>query len=457
MFIHEDILSTIRMFQEEHLDVRTVTLGVNITECVSADIALFCDKLRQKIIRSAGSLVSACDRVSDRYGIPIVNKRLAVSPIGCIAGNLGGDGFLRLARALDAAAETVRVDLVGGFTALVHRGSTSTEQRLIDHLPEVLASTTRVCASVNVADSKSGINMDAVIQLGRVIRAAAERTRERDGFACAKLCVFANIPEDNPFMAGAYMGFGLPDCVVNIGVSGPGVVKRAIERLREREPDMDLQLLASEIKQTSFRVTRVGELVGRAVAQEIGAEFGGVDVSLAPTPMIGDSVGEILQAMGIARIGAPGSTAAIAMLTDAVKKGGLFASASVGGLSGAFIPVAEDSALARAAEDGSLSLEKLEAMTAVCSVGLDMVCIPGDTDAETISAIIADEMAIGVVNHKTTAARLIPVPGKGPGEWVHWGGLFGSSPVLAVRAAGASAAFIRCGGRIPAPVHSLKN
>jgi uncharacterized protein (UPF0210 family) len=457
MIGNEDILSTLRMFQEENLDVRTVTLGVNITECVSTDISLFCEKIRQKILQVAGSLVSGCDKVSDRYGIPIVNKRLAVSPVGSIAGNTGAEGFRRIGQALDQAAAKVGVDLVGGFTALVHKGSTSTEERLIESLPDVLSETERVCSSVNVASSRTGINMDAVLQLGRVIRRIAAKTAKNGGFGCAKLCIFANVPEDNPFMAGAFLGFGEPDRVINIGVSGPGVVKRAIERLREQEPDLDFQMLANEIKLTSFRVTRVGELVGRKVAEEIGAEFGVVDLSLAPTPKVGDSVGEILQAMGIERIGAPGSTAAIALLNDAVKKGGLFASSSVGGLSGAFIPVAEDSALANAVTDGSLSLEKLEAMTSVCSVGLDMVCLPGDTDAETISAIIADEMAIGVINSKTTACRIIPVPGKVPGEWVHWGGLFGSSPVLPIRAGGSSGKFVSCGGRIPAPVHSLKN
>jgi uncharacterized protein (UPF0210 family) len=457
MIGRDDILATIRMFQEEHLDVRTVTLGVNLAECVSPDIDLFCRKVRRKIADAAGDLVPACDRVAERYGIPIVNKRLAVSPVGALAGPVGPAGLRRLAEALDAAAAEVRVDLVGGFTALVHGGATPAEERLIASLPEVLAATERVCASVSVASTKAGINMDAILQLGRVIREAADASAERGGFACAKLCVFANIPEDNPFMAGAYLGPGQPDRVINVGVSGPGVVKRAIERLAERQPVQDFQDLASAIKETSFRVSRVGELVGRTVADEIEAVFGGLDLSLAPTPAVGDSVGEILQALGLPAIGAPGSTAAVAMLNDAVKKGGLFASASVGGLSGAFIPVAEDSALAAAAEAGSLSLEKLEAMTSVCSVGLDMVCVPGETDAETLSALIADEMAIGVMNGKTTATRLIPVPGKAAGEWVHWGGLFGASPVLAVRAGGTSGAFVRHGGRIPAPLQSFRN
>ena len=454
---NDDILSTVRMFQEEKLDVRTVTLGLNITDCVSSDISVFADNLLQKITRIAKSLVPACEKISDRYGIPVVNKRLAISPLGTIAGSTDRKGFLRLAHALDRAAESVGVDLLGGVTSLVHKGITPWENRLMESLPDILSETSRVCASVNVATTEAGINMDAILKLGHIIRRAAQKSAKQGGFACAKLCVFANMPEDNPFMAGAYLGLGHGEAVINVGISGPGVVKRAIERLRAQNPNLDLQMLASEIKQTAFRVTRVGELLGREVARQVGVAFGGIDLSLAPTPAVGDSVGEILQAMGISRIGAPGSTAAVAMLNDAVKKGGLFASSSVGGMSGAFIPVAEDQALARAAADETLCVEKLEAMTAVCSVGLDMICIPGDTDADTISALIADEMAIGVINHKTTATRLIPVPGKKPGDWVHWGGLFGASPIMAIRAPGASSAFVRCGGRIPAPVHSFKN
>ena len=453
----DEILATIRMFQEENLDVRTVTMGVNLAGCVSADVDVFCDRIRQRITRCAGDLVNACNRISDRYGIPIVNKRLAVSPIGSLAANVGLAGLIKIAKALDDAAAEVRVDLIGGYSALVHKGTTPAEQLVLDSLPEALSITKRVCASVNVASTKSGINMNALLKLGHVIRRAAELSADNGGFACAKLCVFANIPEDNPFMAGALHGFGEPDVVLNIGVSGPGVVKRAIERLRQTRKDMDMQMLASEIKQTAFRITRVGELVGQEVAAELGVEFGVVDLSLAPTPKVGDSIGEILQAMGIEKVGAPGSTAAIALLNEAVKKGGLFASSSVGGLSGAFIPVAEDSTLAHAAEQQWLSLEKLEAMTCVCSLGLDMVCIPGDTDAATITAIMADEMAIGMINHKTVATRLIPVPGKKAGDWVHWGGLFGSSPIMSVRAAGASAGFVNLGGRIPAPVSSLRN
>jgi uncharacterized protein (UPF0210 family) len=457
MIRSDEILATIRMFQEENLDVRTVTMGINLAGCVSADVDVFCDRIRQKIARHASSLVSSCNRIADRYGIPIVNKRIAVSPIGSLAANLGEAGLVKIAHALDRAASDMQVDLIGGYSALVQKGATPAEANLINSLPQALSQTKRVCASVNVASTRSGINVDALLTLGKVIKQAAELSADTGGFACAKLCVFANIPEDNPFMAGAYHGFGEGDAVINIGVSGPGVVKRAIERARQLRPTLDLQMLASEIKQTAFRVTRVGELVGQEVAREIGCEFGVVDLSLAPTPNVGDSIGEILQAMGIEKVGAPGSTAAIALLNEAVKKGGLFASSSVGGLSGAFIPVAEDITLAHAAEQQWLSLEKLEAMTCVCSLGLDMVCIPGDTDAATISAIMADQMAIGIINHKTVATRLIPVPGKKPGEWVHWGGLFGSSPIMAVRAAGTSAAFVGLGGRIPAPISSLRN
>jgi uncharacterized protein (UPF0210 family) len=457
MISSEEIIATIRMFQEENLDVRTVTLGINLAGCASADVSVFAAKIKQKIARHASSLVAACDRISDHYGIPIVHKRIAVTPLAAIAANAGPEGMIRLAHALDEAAAEMRVDLIGGYSALVHKGATPASYQLIETLPEALTQTRRVCASVNVASTRSGINMDALLQLGHVIRRAAELTADQGGFACAKLCVFANIPEDNPFMAGAMHGFGEAEAVVNIGVSGPGVVQRAIQRLRQRQPNLNLQTLAREIKHTSFRVTRVGELVGQEVARAIGADFGVVDLSLAPTPKVGDSIGEILQAMGIAKVGAPGSTAAIALLNEAVKKGGLFASSSVGGLSGAFLPVAEDSTLAAAADKGYLSLEKLEAMTSVCSLGLDMVCLPGDTDAATLAALMADEMAIGVINHKTVATRLIPVPNKKAGEWVHWGGLFGSSPILAIRAAGASSAFVNCGGRIPAPLSSLRN
>lgn len=453
----DEILATIRMFQEEHLDVRAVTMGINLSDCAGPRHEHVAARVREKILDTAGELVDTCRRVGERYGIPIVNKRIAVSPVAHVGARHGSAGLSAIAAALDDAAAEVGIDFLGGYSALVQKGMTPADEALIDSLPEVLSSTRRVCASVNVATSKAGINMDAIGRIAQRIKDLADRTADADGFGCAKLVVFANIPEDNPFMAGAYLGHGEPEAVINIGVSGPGVIKRAIERLREASPQANLQDIAEEIKTTAFRITRVGELIGREVAQRLGLPFGIVDLSLAPTPAVGDSIGEILQAMGIAEIGAPGSTAAVAMLTDAVKKGGAFASSSVGGLSGAFIPVAEDRVLAQAVADQHLSLAKLEAMTSVCSVGLDMVCIPGDTPAEAIAGIMADEMAIGMVNHKTTATRLIPVPGKGPGEIARFGGLFGESAIVAVPAAAAGAAFVRCGGRVPAPLHSLRN
>ena len=453
----DEILSTVQMLHAEHLDVRTVTLALNVDDCASPDLDELCRLLREKIARRAGGLVAACDRVGAKYGIPVTNKRLAISPVRHLLAGHGPGAAVELAQALDGAAAACGVDLVGGFTALVHKGITPADEAVMDSLPAVLSGTRRVCASVNVASRKAGINMDAVGRMGRIIRAVAEATADRSGFGCAKLVVFANIPEDNPFMAGAYVGAGEPGAAVNIGVSGPGVVGSALRRRVEGGRGLTLGDLAEEIKITSFRVTRVGELIGREVAGELGVAFGIVDLSLAPTPQVGDSVGEILQTLGIERIGAPGSTAAIAMLTDAVKKGGAFASSSVGGLSGAFIPVSEDAALSGAAAAGYLCLEKLEAMTSVCSVGLDMIAIPGDTPAEAIAAIIADEMAIGVMNDKTTAVRVIPVPGAGPGDHVEFGGLFGRTAVMAVRGAGASGSFVRFGGRIPAPIQSLGN
>lgn len=453
----EEVLSTVRMFQEEHLDVRAVTLGINLNDCAGPVHERVAERARDKILRVAGELVDICRKVGDKYGIPIVNKRLALSPVAGLAGSHGEAGLRAIAAAIDRAAGEIGVDFVGGYTALVQKGMTHADRALIDSLPAVLAETQRVCASLNVASSRAGINVDAINLVARRILDLAARTADRDGFGCAKLVVFANIPEDNPFMAGAYLGHGEPECVVNIGVSGPGVVKRAIERLCRSGRPQTLLDIAEEVKTTAFRVTRVGELIGREVAERLGVPFGIVDLSLAPTPAVGDSVGEVLQAMGILRIGAPGSTAAVALLNDAVKKGGAFASSSVGGLSGAFIPVAEDQVLAAAVAAGDLSLAKLEAMTSVCSVGLDMVAIPGDTSAATIAALIADEMAIGVINHKTTATRLIPVPGKGPGEQAVFGGLFGATAIIEVPGGDAAAPFVEHGGRIPAPVHSLRN
>ncbi|HUS90404.1 MAG TPA: PFL family protein [Phycisphaerae bacterium] len=454
----DEILSTIQMLHAENLDVRTVTLAINVDDCAAASVEHLCRKLREKLVSRARRLVEVCERVGGKYGIPVTNKRLAISPASHLLAGQGKAAAVELARTLDAAAATCGVDLVGGYTALVHKGISAGAEVVMETLPEALSQTKRLCASVNVASRKAGINMDAVGRMGEIILRIAAATAEQKGFGCAKLVVFANIPEDNPFMAGAYMGAGEPDATVNIGVSGPGVVASALKRrIQQAEGRLTLGDLAEEIKITSFRVTRVGELIGREVAAELGVPFGIVDLSLAPTPKVGDSVGEILHALGIERIGAPGSTAALAMLNDAVKKGGAFASSSVGGLSGAFIPVSEDAAMASAVAEGHLSLEKLEAMTSVCSVGLDMIAIPGDTPAETIAAILADEMAIGTINNKTTAVRIIPVPGGKAGETVEFGGLFGTAPILEVRNAGASARFVRFGGRIPAPIQSLGN
>jgi uncharacterized protein (UPF0210 family) len=454
----EDVLATLGMIRQHKLDVRTVTMGIDLQPCASPEISVLCGRIRERLLLFAGRLRAVCLEVEGRYGIPIVNRRIAVSPIAAVAAGHSAEGYLAVAKTLDAVAAEVGVDLVGGFSALVQKGWTDGARRLIETLPEVLSTTRRVCASVNVGTTAAGINMDAILALGHVLKDTAERTREHDGFGCAKLVIFANAPSDNPFMAGAFHGAGEPDCVINIGVSGPGVVKAGIEDLLAHSSTrLTLGEIAEEIKSTAFRVTRVGELIGREVASRLGVAFGIVDLSLAPTPQVGDSVGEILQAMGVIRIGAPGSTAALALLNDAVKKGGSFASSSVGGLSGAFVAVSEDAALAKAVEDGDLTLAKLEAMTAVCSVGLDMIAVPGDTDAETLAALIADEVAIGVINHKTTAVRVIPVPGKAAGDRAVFGGLFGEMAILPIHAAGGSTAFVRHGGRIPAPLSSLRN
>lgn len=452
----EDVLATLGMVRHYKLDVRTVTMGLDLQPCASPDPKVLCDLIRARMIKYAGRLREVCKEVEARYGIPIVNRRVAVSPIASVAAGHSTEGILAVARTLDSVAEEIGVDLVGGFTALVQKGWTESDRRLIEALPEVLSTTQRVCSSVNVGTTAAGINMDAILKLGYILKDAAERTRAHDGFGCAKLVIFGNAPNDNPFMAGAFHGAGEPDCVINIGVSGPGVVKGAVEALVANSKPT-LGEIAEEIKSTAFRVTRVGELIGREVAARLGVPFGIVDLSLAPTPQVGDSVGEILQAMGVKRLGAPGTTAALAMLNDAVKKGGSFASSSVGGLSGAFVAVSEDSALADAVARGDLTLAKLEAMTAVCSVGLDMIAVPGDTDAETLAALIADEVAIGVINHKTTAVRIIPVPGKKAGEMAVFGGLFGQTVILPIHAAGGSTEFVRHGGRIPAPLSSLKN
>jgi uncharacterized protein (UPF0210 family) len=457
MLSSEEIIRTVEMLKNENLDVRTVTLGISLRDCASPFADDLCSRVRQKVQKHSQNLVSTCDRIAGKYGIPIVNKRLAVTPIAAVAESLEREDYLRVAQTLDQAAQEVGVNFLGGYSALVQKGFTKGDRHLIDTIPEVLSSTERVCASVNVASTRAGINMDAVSLMGQAIKETSLRTADRDGFGCAKLVVFANMPEDNPFMAGAYLGFGEPECVINVGVSGPGVVKKELERAIQSGKKLTLGDLSEIIKKTSFRVTRVGELIAREVARELNVSFGIVDLSLAPTPTVGDSVGEILQCLGLESIGVPGSTAALALLNDAVKKGGAFASSSVGGLSGAFIPVSEDLNISQAVQRGYLSLEKLEAMTAVCSVGLDMVALPGKVDADTIAALLADEMAIGVVNHKTSGVRLIPVPGKDVGDKAVFGGLFGEAYILEVRNINRSANFIRFGGRIPAPLTSLNN
>ena len=457
MLTDREILSTLEMLKNENLDVRTVTLGISLLDCASHELNTFVDRIRSKILRKANDLVRICDEVGDRYGIPVVNKRIAVSPVAVAAAPFSSEQMVAVAKALDGAAEEVGVDFVGGFSALVEKGFARGDLELVEAIPEALSKTVRVCASINVASTRAGINMDAVSLMGRIIKRAAEATADEDGIGCAKLCVFANIPQDIPFMAGAYLGIGEPDAVINVGVSGPGVVKKAIERARKERPNLDLGQLSDLIKRTAFKVTSVGELIGREVARALDVPFGVMDLSLAPTPNVGDSVGEIFQSLGLVSIGAPGSTALLALLNDAVKKGGAFASSYVGGLSGAFIPLSEDINISEAARNGHLCLEKMEAMTSVCSVGLDMVALPGDTSAETIAAIIADEMAIGVINKKTTATRLIPVPGKTAGESAYFGGLLGEATIIPVPNNQGSSEFIRLGGRIPAPAQSLVN
>jgi len=440
------------MVQDENLDIRTITMGISLRDCSDADHKAACRKIYEKITRLAGSLVKTGDEIAREYGLPIVNKRISVTPIALVAEAGSAENYLDYARAMEEAAMAVGVNFIGGFSALVHKGFTGGDSRLIESIPQALSLTERVCASVNVATSRAGINMDAINIISQVIKKTAELTAARDSIGCAKLVVFANVPEDNPFMAGSFHGIGEPDCVINTGVSGPGVVKSAIKRAG----DADMGALSETIKKMSFKITRMGELVGRTAAKRLGVPFGIVDLSLAPTPAVGDSVAEIFEEMGLQRCGAPGSTAALALLNDAVKKGGAMASSYVGGLSGAFIPVSEDAGMIKAVNDGALTIEKLEAMTAVCSVGLDMIAIPGDTPVETIAAIIADEAAIGVFNHKTTAVRIIPAAGKKVGDHVEFGGLLGRTPVMAVNRFSAEK-FVRRGGRIPAPIHSLRN
>ena len=447
-----EIKETIDMFLRYKLDIRAITLGISLLDCASPSGDETRRKIREKLYRIAGPLVQTGRDIETEYGIPIINKRIAVTPIALVAASCSEGDFTPFAQTLDRAAVDLGVDFVGGFSALVQKGFSGGDERLIESLPSALSQTERVCASVNAAASKSGINMDAVKRMGEIIKQVAEKTADRDGIGCAKLVVFCNAPEDNPFMAGAFHGIGEAESCLNVGVSGPGVVKAALENLRGASFDE----LADAIKKTAFKITRMGQLVGMEAAKRLGVPFGILDLSLAPTPEVGDSVARILEEMGLETAGTHGTTAALAMLTDMVKKGGIMASTHVGGFSGAFIPVSEDEGMVAAVRSGSISLDKLEAMTSVCSVGLDMIALPGDTSAATISAIIADEMAIGMVNNKTTAVRVIPVPGKKAGDWAEFGGLLGGAPVMKLNPA-RSDDFINRGGRIPAPLHSFRN
>ena len=449
-----EVIETNRMIHEMNLDVRTITMGISLLDCVSDSLEECCENIYRKITSLARNLVKTGQEIELEYGIPIVNKRISVTPIALVGGRCckKPEDFVRIAKELDRCANDVGVNFIGGYSALVNKGMTPADEMLIRSIPQALAGTERVCSSVNVGSTKTGINMDAVKLLGEIILETSELTKDRDSIGNAKLVVFTNAPDDNPFMAGAFHGVTEADCVINVGVSGPGVVKRAIEKVRGQ----NFEVLCETIKKTAFKVTRVGQLVAREASRRLGVPFGIIDLSLAPTPAVGDSVGEILEEIGLEYAGAPGTTAALAMLNDQVKKGGVMASSYVGGLSGAFIPVSEDQRMIDAVEAGALTLEKLEAMTCVCSVGLDMIAIPGDTKATTISGIIADEMALGMVNQKTTAVRIIPVIGKGVGDTVEFGGLLGHAPVMAVNSFDCST-FINRGGRIPAPIHSFKN
>ncbi len=451
MTIYKDVLETIHMIEKENLDIRTTTMGISLLDCFGRNHKTAAARIYDKITKLAEKLVETADEVGDDYGINIVNKRISVTPIALAsAGSV--EEWLLYAKALDNAAKAVGVDIIGGFSALVHKGCTASDESFIEAVPYALAETDAMCSSINLGSTKSGINMDAVKKMGPLIKKTAYLTRENNSFGCAKFVAFANAVEDNPFMAGAFHGVGEAENVINVGVSGPGVVREALRDMEGASVDE----IAEKIKQTAFKITRAGQLIGRKVSDKLGVPFGILDLSLAPTPAIGDSVAEILETMGLERCGAHGSTAALAMLTDAVKKGGIMASGHVGGLSGAFIPVSEDNRMIAAAEEGCLTFDKLEAMTSVCSVGLDMIAIPGDTPEDTISAMIADEAAIGVINNKTTAVRVIPAYGMKAGDKVDWGGLFGSAPVMEVNTF-SSSQFIQRGGRIPAPVHSFKN
>lgn len=451
MFNKYDVLETINMIEREHLDIRTITMGISLLPCIAGTADETAKRVYDRVCSQAENLVSVAEALSKEYGIPIVNKRVSVTPASIICAPFAAQSA-KIGRALDRAAGTLGIDFLGGYSALVHKGMADYEKTFIETIPEVLATTGKLCSSINIGSSKSGINMDAVRLMGEIVKQTAELTRDKDGFGCAKLVVFCNAVEDNPFMAGAFHGVGESGTVVNVGVSGPGVVQHAIEAI----PHADLTELAEMIKRTAFKITRAGQLVAREAAKRLGAEFGIVDLSLAPTPARGDSVAQILEEMGLERVGTHGTTACLAMLNDAVKKGGVMASSRVGGLSGAFIPVSEDIGMIEAAEKGGLNIDKLEAMTAVCSVGLDMIAVPGDTPASTISAIIADEAAIGMINNKTTAVRIIPAPGKDVGDCVNFGGLLGRAPIMPVHKE-SSEKFVSRGGLIPAPIHSNKN
>ena len=450
----KEVLETNDMILHENLDVRTITMGISLLDCISPDLDSLCDNIYSKITDRAKDLVSVGDDIGLEFGVPVINKRISITPAALIGGSAckGPEGFVRIAEALDAAAKDVGVNFIGGFSALVQKGMTPADENLIASIPEALARTERVCSSVSLGSTKAGINMDAVRIMGETVLKTAERTKDRDSLGCAKLVVFCNPADDNPFMAGAFNGVTEADCVLNVGVSGPGVVKNALSQVRGE----GFEVLCETIKKTAFKITRIGQLYAKEASRRLGVSFGIVDLSLAPTPAVGDSIADIIHEMGMEYAGAPGTTAALAILNDQVKKGGVMASSYVGGLSGAFIPVSEDSSMAEAAAIGALTLEKLEAMTCVCSVGLDMIAIPGDTPASTISGIIADEMAIGMVNQKTTAVRVIPVIGKGVGEVAEFGGLLGEARIMPVNKYGC-ADFVNRGGRIPAPIHSFKN
>ena len=449
-----EVNETNKMIEQENLDVRTITMGISLLDCIDSDLDTMNEKIYNKITTKAKDLVATGDEIAAEFGIPVVNKRVSVTPIALVGGVAchSTEDFVSVAKTLDKAAKTIGVNFIGGYSALVSKGMTPAEELLIRSIPQALAVTERVCSSVNVGSTKTGINMDAVKLMGEIVLETAEASKEQDSLGCAKLVVFCNAPDDNPFMAGAFHGVTEADCIINVGVSGPGVVKTALESVR----GADFQTLCEMIKRTAFKVTRVGQLVAQEASKRLGVPFGIVDLSLAPTPAIGDSVAEILEEIGLERVGAPGTTAALALLNDQVKKGGVMAAQAVGGLSGAFIPVSEDQGMIDSVNLGALTLEKLEAMTCVCSVGLDMIAIPGDTKASTIAGIIADESAIGMINQKTTAVRLIPVIGKGVGETVEFGGLLGYAPIMPVNQFSCDA-FVERGGRIPAPIHSFKN